>query len=498
MPETTPETNCEVRPTARLWCGLPGPRLTVADERFLSEVEPGGVVLFARNLVEPAQTRDLCAAICAMVPGGVAIAVDEEGGRVTRFSSAFQPFPFHPGARAVGDSYRRKTDEARRAEFVARVERAGQETGEALRELGITVDLAPCVDLEDASRRVLALRSFGADVDTVVALGAATVRGLQAGGVHACVKHYPGLGVVARDPHFHLPREGDGVHRGRHVEALESAIIESAPTAVMTSHFLSGLDSDRLVTFSPRVVGRLRRSFSGAILSDDLEMGALRDTPELAGLSFEETVSRCADAGHDVFLVCESRELARRAATALGDRTSDADRASIGRAMGLCRPLPRSTARGEAPETARPHFEADRLAREAITVVRDPGGLWPPARLDAGFCVVPGRVAESPGFAGVFEAHGVYGERLDSLDIAELVIDSLERDPLLVVFDDLEGSEAQRELMRQVSGWARNWIALLVGHPEDAQFIPKSSRATVVLTHGSQAVHWRALEGGHR
>lgn len=490
-----PEFDRESRPTVRLWCGLPGPRLTAADERFLRDVEPGGVVLFARNLVEPQLTRDLCAAIQDVVPGEVAIAIDEEGGRVTRFTSEFEPFPLHPGARAVGDLYRRQSDDEGRAEIVERVERAARETGEALRDLGITVDLAPCVDLEEASRRVLVLRSFGGDVDTVVALGSATVRGLQAGGVHACVKHYPGLGVVARDPHFHLPRERDGVRRARHLEAIESGIERGEPSAVMTSHFVSGLDPERLVTFSSSVVARLRRGFSGVILSDDLEMGALRDTPELAALSFEETVSRCADAGHDVFLVCESSELARRAATALEDRTSEADRAAMERAAGLARPRPRASERTR--RTTRPRFEAERLARDAITVVRDPGGLWPMSR-DVGFCVAPSRVAELPGFARAFEAHEVYQESLDSLDFADLVVESFEREPLWVVFDDLEGSEVQRELMRQVAGWSRDWIALLVGHPDDALFIPKSSRATVVLTYGSQAVHWRALEGGKR
>jgi beta-N-acetylhexosaminidase len=177
--------------------------------------------------------------------------------------------------------------------------------GAELRAVGITLDYAPVLDVNtNPANPVIGDRALSEDADEVARLGAAIVRGLQAAGVAACGKHFPGHGDTSADSHLELPLVEHPIERLRDVEFKPfRAAIDAGVTAIMTAHlFLPALDEQRPATLSRRIVSGLLRdelSFGGVVLSDDLEMkaiGADRSVPEAAVLAVE--------AGCDGLLIC--------------------------------------------------------------------------------------------------------------------------------------------------------------------------------------------------
>jgi len=267
---------------------------------LLREFGVGGVVLFARNVDAPEQLAELVRELQALARDAghewpLLVAVDQEGGRVQRLR---EPWTLWPALRAVG----RAGDEA-----IAR--RMGQGLAAELAACGIRCDLAPVVDVDtNAANPVIGERSFGDDPDLVSRLGAAMIEGLQAGGVAACAKHFPGHGDTSVDSHLELPAVDHSRSRLEDVELrpFRAAIVAGVAT-VMTAHVLvRELDDQRPATLSPTIVGGLLRrelGFEGVVVSDDLEMKAVADAwpaPRAAVLAIQ--------AGCDLLPVCHSAE----------------------------------------------------------------------------------------------------------------------------------------------------------------------------------------------
>jgi beta-N-acetylhexosaminidase len=171
--------------------------------------------------------------------------------------------------------------------------------------VGITLDYAPVLDVLTNSRNtVIGDRAFSDKADDVARLGAAMVHALQAEGVAACGKHFPGHGDTTSDSHLELPLVEHPIERLRDVELKPfKAAIEAGVMAIMTAHvFMPALDEQAPATLSRRIVSGLLREelkFEGVILSDDLEMKAVANTyavPSAAALAVE--------AGCDGLLVC--------------------------------------------------------------------------------------------------------------------------------------------------------------------------------------------------
>ncbi|HWP35663.1 MAG TPA: beta-N-acetylhexosaminidase, partial [Thermodesulfobacteriota bacterium] len=292
-----------------LLVGFPGP---TPSAELLALVREGvaGVVYFRRNVQGgPEAIARLTAALQAEAAAAgrppLLVAVDQEGGPVARLSAPFTEFP---GARALGLA----ADERL-------AERVGRATAAELRAVGITVNLAPVVDvLTHPANPVMAGRTFGTDPALVARLGAALVRGLQAGGVAACAKHFPGHGDTDEDSHRTLPVVPHPLERLERVELPPFAAAVAAGVAmVMTAHVLyPALDPDRPATLSARVVeGLLRRrlGFDGVVVSDDLEMAAVAGR-----FGWEEAVVAAVEAGCDLLLICHDAERQQRAIAALG------------------------------------------------------------------------------------------------------------------------------------------------------------------------------------
>jgi len=275
--------------------GFDGPEGPVAEALAAGRV--GGVILFARNVASAPQVRDLNARLRAAADardGILPIAVDQEGGRVARLAKA--GLPDGPTARALaagGDP--------------AAARRWGRQTGNALKDLGFTLDFAPVLDVDTNPRSpVIGDRSYGPDPERVTAFGREAALGLMEGGLFACGKHFPGHGDAALDSHRDLPVVAHDVARLEAVELAPFAALCGLLPAIMTAHVrYPALDPDVPATLSePIVTGLLkgRLGFGGVVVSDDMEMAAVADRYE-AG----EAAVLAVLAGVDLLLFCHRR-----------------------------------------------------------------------------------------------------------------------------------------------------------------------------------------------
>ncbi|MEU6663200.1 glycoside hydrolase family 3 N-terminal domain-containing protein [Streptomyces sp. NPDC046821] len=255
--------------------------LTVLQPGFTGTSAPGwllrrlgeglaSVGLFGRNIVSPEQLALLTAQLRAERPD-VLVAIDEEGGDVTRLEvrtgSSF------PGNHALG-----AVDDTELTRAVA------AELGSRLAECGVNLNWAPSADVNsNPDNPVIGVRSFGADTALVSRHTAAYVSGLQSAGVAACTKHFPGHGDTAVDSHHDLPRIDvslDVLH-ARELAPFRAAI-EAGTRAVMSAHILvPALDPDRPATLSHRILTGLLREelgYEGLIVTDGMEMRAISGT----------------------------------------------------------------------------------------------------------------------------------------------------------------------------------------------------------------------------
>jgi beta-N-acetylhexosaminidase len=249
----------------------------------------GGIVLFADNVREPEQVAELSSALRGRRPDLV-VAIDEEGGDVTRLEAAAGSS--YPGNLALGS-----VDDVELTRAVA-----GAIADES-QAAGVTLNLAPVADVNSNSRNpVIGVRSFGSRPELVARHVSAFVTGTQERGVAACAKHFPGHGDTAVDSHLDLPTvdvDRDELVSGPLVPFR--AAVEAGVAAIMTAHILApALDSVPATLSEPVVTGLLRRElgFDGAIVSDALEMKAIS-----AHVGIEEGAVRALAAGVDALCI---------------------------------------------------------------------------------------------------------------------------------------------------------------------------------------------------
>ncbi|MDN3026665.1 glycoside hydrolase family 3 protein [Streptomyces sp. S.PB5] len=285
--------------------GFPG---TTAPDWLLRRLGQGlaSVGLFGRNIASPEQLAALTAQLRAERED-VLVAIDEEGGDVTRLEvrngSSF------PGNHALG-----AVDDTELTRQVA------AELGRRLAACGVNLNWAPSADVNsNPSNPVIGVRSFGADPDLVARHTAAYVTGLQSAGVAACTKHFPGHGDTAVDSHHALPRiDAETSVLGERELAPFRAALAAGTRAVMSAHILvPALDPDHPATLSRTVLTDLLRGelgYDGLIVTDGMEMQAIAGTYGIergsvlaiaagadaicvgGGLADDETVRRLCDA----------------------------------------------------------------------------------------------------------------------------------------------------------------------------------------------------------
>jgi len=269
-----------------------GPRVMPDLLEAMARVRPAGIVLFGDNVESPPQLhafiRKLKTHAAALSLPPLIVAIDQEGGIVSRLSP---PFTIVPSAMAQGE-----TGDPAVATACARI------TGEQLRAMGINVNFAPVLDVNINPRNpVIATRAFGDDPALVTEFGLAALAGYEATGIIATAKHFPGHGDTAIDSHLGLPVV---THRRERLDAVEfapfRAAIAAGIPAIMSAHIVYIAFDDRPATLSRPILSDLLRGefgFDGVIFTDALDMQAVAKRYGQAGAA-----RRAKAAGVDIAL----------------------------------------------------------------------------------------------------------------------------------------------------------------------------------------------------
>jgi beta-N-acetylhexosaminidase len=288
-------------PGQLLLVGVPGPRLDPAAAALYREIQPGGFILFGRNIESPRQLRALIDDLRDLSATEPVVTIDQEGGRVSRLRSIGSEPPNAQQLRDRGD-----------ASLIAR---HGDTTGRILRLFGFNLDLCPVLDIsfDDEADNSLKGRCYGRSAPEVIANASVFNDALRETGILTCGKHFPGYSCAALDPHHELPR----IERSRaDLEAHELAVFRALAGRVdsmMIGHItISGLDpGGPPASLSHRVVTEVLRGdlgFKGLVMTDDLDMGAI-----LNHHGFDDTLRTGLRAGNDLLMLCHRIEMARQA-----------------------------------------------------------------------------------------------------------------------------------------------------------------------------------------
>jgi len=270
------------------------PRLT----SLLEEIQPAGVILFARNIKSAEQTWRLLRACQKSVATPLFSCIDLEGGTVDRFRDTLGPAPSAADVFATGDRklYRKH----------------GRIIGENCRALGFNVDFAPVLDLGfEASRSVMASRTVSANPQETIVYARNFLSGLRAANVLGCGKHFPGLGEGTLDSHRALPVIGKTLEKLRAEDLLPYRTLRPSLPFVMIAHaaypeVTSDATPASLSKLWINEILRKRIGYRNLIVSDDLEMAGV-----LAGRTIGEAAVQSILAGCELCLVCHHEDRVR-------------------------------------------------------------------------------------------------------------------------------------------------------------------------------------------
>jgi beta-N-acetylhexosaminidase len=288
-----------------LLLGLSGPDLTPEEAGLFKRLQPAGFILFSRNIVSAGQTRRLTDDLRELSKMPPIIAIDQEGGRVTRTSGIAPAAPSAPALAAVGN--------------MRHIRDAAVLTAELLRLLGINMNFAPVLDLDHFPETSNALRGrcWGRDPQRVIDFAGQWNRWSRSRGVAGCAKHFPACGRAVSDPHLDLPWCAVTWEELLGEDVIPYTALMPELDAVMLAHVgFPDLDPDFPASLSPKVVGRLLRDQLGfdrhLVLTDDLDMGAIQSR-----YGRGDDVRLAIEAGNDLAMICHRTETADDAARAL-------------------------------------------------------------------------------------------------------------------------------------------------------------------------------------
>ena len=354
---------------SRLVIGFPGTEVTPEIVEQFRATRAGGVIFFRINFSSPDQIRQVITDLENRLQRRLLVCVDHEGGRVIMYGGGVTVFPDNL---AFGRDGR-----------VENVRAMARIAAKELRALGTDVNFAPVVDvLTSGYSPNIGIRSFGSDWKQVAEMGAAYIDELQKGGVSATAKHFPGSGHNTIDAHLNLPtvdldwREMMAVHVQPFVAAIKAGV-----DVIMSSHPLyRKLDPANIATFSRRIMTDCLRDelgFKGVISSDDLEMGAIKET-----IGIGVAAVRAVAAGHDLILSCHDFAAQRDVAKALNDAyrgkflpVAELEE-SVERVEALRRKRPRRFEGNVGPRPEGALLALD-VARHALETIQDPKRLLP-------------------------------------------------------------------------------------------------------------------------
>lgn len=293
--------------------GLPGTELDTATRELIQEVQPGGVIIFGRNVAGPEQLRALLDGVRELVPTPPLFGIDQEGGLVDRLRKIFTPMPSARTIRQHGD--------------LAAARGLGRVTGEVLRMLGFNLNFAPVMSIMTDDRDLLSnglySRSFGRSPGEVLGYTTVYMRGLQGTGMLGCLKHFPGIGAGEVDSHEEMPivklSHDDLIAQdlapyielfGRRDDRVRCVMVSHGgfPNINIREETTGGLLEP--ASLNHAIVTELLReelNYQHLVVTDDLEMGAIARHCEI-----EDATVRAFQAGEDMLLICADPQKIRR------------------------------------------------------------------------------------------------------------------------------------------------------------------------------------------
>lgn len=292
-----------------LMVDIAGTWLTAEDRQLLRQPEVAGLILFARNIENPRQVRELATSIRAVRPDLI-LAVDQEGGRVQRLRHGFVRLP---AMRALADN----------PDALTLAEQCGWLMATEVLAVGLDLSFAPVLDLDHQRSAVVGTRAFEGDPERASALAGAFIRGMNAAGMAACGKHFPGHGWAEADSHVAIPVDERSLEQLRAQDLVPFARLSGQLAAVMPAHVIYPQVDDRPAGFSRKWLQEILRGelkFEGIIFSDDLSMAGAHVVGDAA-----HRIEAALSAGCDMGLVCNDRasaELALGAVQRLGVKPS--------------------------------------------------------------------------------------------------------------------------------------------------------------------------------
>jgi beta-N-acetylhexosaminidase len=318
MPESLTSLPLEQQIGQLFYIGLPGPELDQETRSLIEDVQPGGVIIFGRNVASPEQLRGLLDQVREMLPVPPLCGIDQEGGLVDRLRRIFTPMPAARAIRQHGD--------------LAAARSLGRITGEVLQLLGFNMNFAPVMSIMTDERDLLSnglySRSYGRSPGEVLGYTMVYLRALQSTGLLGCLKHFPGIGAGEVDSHMEMPvvtLSHDALMAqdlAPYIELFQRE--DDRVRAVMVSHggfpnidIRHGLAGGLLepASLSHAIVTSLLREELGyqhLVVTDDLEMGAISRHCEI-----DAAVIRAFLAGEDMYLICSRPDMIRRGYEAL-------------------------------------------------------------------------------------------------------------------------------------------------------------------------------------
>lgn len=286
-----------------LLTGVPGTELDADTARRFKKLQPGGFILFGRNIKSPEQLRKLIDDLRDLSEVEPFITIDQEGGRVSRLRLIGSEPPNAQQLREKGD--------------LQLIKRHGQLTAEVLRIFGFNLDLCPVLDIsfDDEADNSLKGRCWGSTPKEVIQNAAMFNKAMREGGVLSSGKHFPGYAAASVDPHHELPVIDKTLAEMEADELQPFRALLDDLDSLMTCHsHYPCWDADRPrwpASLSKNIIGEFLRNqlaYEGLVMTDDLDMGAI-----LNEVTFEQTIIAAIEAGNDLAMICHRIDMVEEA-----------------------------------------------------------------------------------------------------------------------------------------------------------------------------------------
>ena len=278
----------------RIMIDVAGTSLSQEDKQLIANKNIGGIIFFSRNFVSLEQIQNLVNEIKS-VKENILFAVDQEGGRVQRFTGEFSKLP------SLQDIYKysKKNNDSDFCREIAWL------TSSELIAAGIDINFAPVVDLNDDSSLIIGDRSFSSNSHDVIKFAEDYIDGMHQAGMKATAKHFPGHGGVVEDSHKVLPEDKRSLDELMLSDIQPYLKLTKKIDAVMCAHVLFSSIDKNIPSYSNFWLNEFLREqlkYKGIVFSDDLSMVGAGDH------ECKYRAQKSVEAGCDMILICNSRK----------------------------------------------------------------------------------------------------------------------------------------------------------------------------------------------